>query len=185
MSSIGLKLRTFGLAVMLLAFTPLAHSALMTQVSAGGVIESITGFEHNSQIYNITFTELLSNDFTGMRFSASDAFDFVTDLASQLTLSADLTSDTGLDGLTHALVPLFSTENALSYLQTNGEGYFKGWLFGADEGSFNAWDYNVSNTNWSNRTGMNITAVPLPAAVYLFGAAALGLLVVSRRRAGL
>lgn len=192
------RLRAVGLALALMIAAPSAQSALMTETS-GGVFTAINGFEFGGTTYNISFTETLWDGITGIRFNKTDADNFVGSLALALNsldpkVNADFTLSTGINprtgveyALTHALVPLITEEHFyLSYLQTNGSGFFKKHGYSALEGSANAWNFNVSNTSHTDFTGMNIsavTAVPLPGAIYLFGAGLLGLLAYRRTNA--
>lgn len=191
------RISAVSLALMGILAAPAANSALMTTES-GGVFTAINGFEFAGTTYNISFTETEWSGYSGLQFSASDAIGFATTLATELAgMATDLAFENGVDHIyTHALVPIFGNEGYMVYLQTDGLGWFEGKQItaGAGTDAEDSWDYNVAGDLSLNHegklrtnfTGMNIsavTAVPLPAAMYLFGAGVMGLLAAKRRRA--
>ncbi|WP_297293005.1 PEP-CTERM sorting domain-containing protein, partial [Oceanicoccus sp.] len=75
--------------------------------------------------------------------------------------------------------------NLQSYVYWSGTEYAPGsydaWYFGTDRG----YQYNITKSleyyAWAVRSG-DVSAVPVPAAVWLFGSGLVGLIGVSRRK---
>lgn len=173
------KMRLFGAAISLMAAVPTAQAALMTTDNGSGVLTSITGFEFGGQTYNITLTEGQYTSLSGVKFNDTDAAGFATKLAADLNtagVDAGFTSVGSNSGFSWALIPKLETSQYFAAVQYFGSGY-KGESFGAG-----SWDWNV---NLAERTGLNISAVPIPAAIYMFGAGLLGLFVAKRRKDGM
>lgn len=173
------KMRLLGVAISLMAAVPTAQAALTTSLDGSGVLASINGFEFGGQTYNITFTEDVYGALSGVKFNDTDAENFASALATALNsnpVDAGFTVDTNASGFSWALVPKLETSEYYAAVQYYGSGYTDE-AYGAG-----SWDWNVG---LAERTGLNITAVPLPAAIYMFGAGLLGLFVAKRRKDGM
>lgn len=165
-------------ALVSMAAVSSANAAIMVQQS-GGVITAINGFVFNGQEYNITMSEA-GHSTLPETFNQADAMNFTNQLASELNASG-LTSDrdfttTGYNG----------GANSYALLPSDSSNYYSNVKW--DGASFTAEHYGNAGSNYDWNvgqnyiTGMEVTAVPLPAAIYLFGAGIVGFFAANRRK---
>lgn len=164
------------LAMFAVAFTSSAQAAFVVEQS-GGVITAMNGFDFGGQTYNISLSEADYAATTSVKFDDVTASGFVSALAAALNTAAPAAEFTSMPGTeSFGLVASDTNNTYFADVKYNGHSYV------ADT-------YGPGSYNWvvglDKATGMNISAVPLPAAVYMFGAGIIGFFAANRRKNGL
>ncbi|MES9992850.1 MAG: VPLPA-CTERM sorting domain-containing protein [Candidatus Thiodiazotropha sp.] len=144
------------IALLTLVFSSMAFAG--TVIDAGSFDEA--GDTYTTSPYSGIFTDIIKFDTTGLPLTFSG---FHTGMAGGVLLLTNTD-----DGSDYRLDPLFSETLNL------GAGSY---VF-----SLSGFALNAFNSNIFSDYGLSITAVPLPAAIWLFGSALIGFVAFNSRR---
>lgn len=186
----ALKLKIFKRLIatwMIVVMAP-ANAAFMT-TSSGGVLTGITGFEFDGMIYDISFSKSIFYDdlpsINAIKFDPVTGLSFITELHDALEMYHVNLSFTpaGTDerNYTWAMLPSTLDGRYEHHLQHWGNDASPGNAYG--QGTTNApWDWNIVDPGDPRYTGIIVTAVPIPAAIYLMGAGVIGFFAAQHRK---
>ena len=125
--------------------------------------------------YNNTTSEI------GHMYYTNLANDGRYDTADNLQLTIGTTNSNFTDGSSGNTVSILNLQQGFYWLDEEFECFtFSAWLFNADDGLQYHFIKNYSYHSWAVRDG-DVSAVPVPAAVWMFGSALIGLAGVKRR----
>lgn len=155
------------------------------QVNYSYLLHSLASFDSNSASNTLTlnFGTVAQNSSAALQFSLFNLAD-----ADRIGLDLDSINGSGDTGAFDTGLTGFA-----NLAQGNGQSFIAN-LLTANTGSFNAEyvlnlsdaDFGASNTRQSYQLTLNlvgnVTAVPVPGAVWLFGSAMLGMLGINRRK---
>lgn len=165
-----------------------AHAAMV--VTAGGIIDSIQGFQFQGQTYNIAFSSNIAyNDLPGKKFDSATGLSFITELGNWLNTSGSSAPFTGASTpsqLTYAMLPSTDTggtdsgtyNHRLQHIGAASDAPF--YKVQSYTGSYN-WNIVDPSTSRADYTGMVVTAVPIPGAAYLMATGLIGFAMIRRR----